>query len=411
MLDPSGAVAAVTHNLCNALAAAGCEVHLFTAPMWERIVGRCPTRTYRAHVAFYRWTQSRSYSAGNPVSRGFWRAARLLGHIGTMAKLLLLAGRFDVVHVQWLPVPAVDAIWLWLVGRRVPVVYTVHNLLPHEARQSRAAMALHRWIYRIPRILFVHTRHTARGLTRDFDLPAKQIVEIRHGSMQHLLELRGSESKVSARSGVPVVLFLGQIRHYKGLDTLLRAGGWLREQVRDFRIVVAGRPRVEMAPYHALVRELDLVERVEFRLGYLEEEELPRLIDRARVVVFPYRSVDQSGVAVAACTLGKAIVATRCGGLEEIVRDADNGILVPVDDDAALAYAIATILLDDDLRGRLEANSSRYARESLSWSRIADRTISAYMRATGTSQRGYDQPSNTDRTRSPSDNRSLRSYR
>lgn len=381
MLDPSAATAAVTHNVCNALGAVGCEVDFFTAPYWERSVGRCFTRNYRPRVVFYRHTQSRSYESGNGLSRGLWRAMRLVGHVATMAKVVVLARRFDIVHVQWLPVPPVDALFLWLISRRTPVAYTVHNLLPHDSRKSPSLKALYRMIYRIPKVLFVHTQHTARGLTSDFNVPANRVVQIRHGSMEHLLDLPRNGSDRGARTEASTILFLGQIQPYKGLDTLLRAAARLRSRVRDFRLLVAGRPRVDMAPYIELIRQLDLGDLVELRLGYIEENELPQLFERASVVVFPYRAVDQSGVAVAACTLGRAIVATACGGLEEIVREADNGILVPVEDAGALAHALATVLENDGVRERFEENSSKYARTALSCARIAEQIVAGYDRA------------------------------
>jgi hypothetical protein len=53
---------------------------------------------------------------------------------------------------------------------------------------------------------------------------------------------------------------------------------------------------------------------VDFRLGYLAEQAFADYVSRATVVALPYRRIEQSGVAIAACTFGKAIVATRCGG-------------------------------------------------------------------------------------------------
>lgn len=378
MIDPPASVCAVTHNLCNALADSGCEVHVCTGPYWMQSAGRCATRKYRLWIAFYRHTQLREIAARGRIARALWRVVRLASHVWTLGKLLWIARRFDVVHVQWLPVPALDLVWLWLVSRRAPVFYTVHNLLPHHTRTTWLTPLLWRLVYRIPRSLFVHARHTARGLVDRFGISPRKIVEIRHGNMQHLLELRPADAP--APSGPPIVLFLGQIRREKGLDVLLRAAAFLRRRTARFRVLVVGRPLVDMRPHFELVRRLGLSDVVEFRLGYIEEEDLAAWLDRATVVALPYRAVDQSGIAVAACTLGKALVATRCGGVEELVREADNGILVPVEDAERLAVAIGDLLLDERRRRRYETNSRKYARETLSWRPIAEATLAAYLR-------------------------------
>jgi len=381
MLDPPASVCAVTHNLCNALAEMGCEVHLFTGPYWTRSAGRCARREYRPRIEFYRHTQLREQAATSTISKLGWRAVRVLSHCWTLAKLWWIARQFDVIHVQWLPVPELDLVWLWLVSRRVPVFYTVHNQLPHHARLKWISRRIHRAIYRIPRALFVHSAYTARGLIDRFGIAAEKIVEIRHGNMQHLLELRPAAGRLEpAGARPPVVLFLGQIRRDKGLDVLLVAADRLRRRVAGVRVLVVGRPLVDMRPYFDLVRALDLARVVQFRLGYIEEDELPAWLHRATVLALPYNAVDQSGVAVAACTLGKALVATRCGGLEELVREADNGILVSIGDPEQLAEAIGEILLDEGKRRRYEANSLKYARETLSWQPIAETTLAAYLR-------------------------------
>lgn len=131
-------------------------------------------------------------------------------------------------------------------------------------------------------------------------------------------------------------------------------------------------------PYYELVRKLEITDSVQFRLGYVEENEIPSYFQSVSVVALPYKTIGQSGVAVAACTFGKAIVATRCGGLEELVEEAGNGILVPVGDSEGMASAIVKIIQDDGLRKKYEANSKRYAEQNLSWDLVAEKTASVY---------------------------------
>src|SRR5207244_7780699 len=80
-----------THNLCNALVDAGCEVNLFTGPHFGR-VSRCWREiTYAPRIAFYRRTQLRSYEAGR-LTRPVWRLLRLAGPPTSLAPLTAAVG-------------------------------------------------------------------------------------------------------------------------------------------------------------------------------------------------------------------------------------------------------------------------------------------------------------------------------
>ncbi len=381
MLDPSAAIAGLTHNLCNSLAERGSEVHLYTSPFWRRSTGRCNTKRYEPKIEFYQKTQMRAHAADSGLARLFWKLAQFLGHLWTLLRLIPATRRYDVVHLQWTPVPAVDVLWLWLVSRWATVAYTVHNLLPHDTDHERRHRIVYGLAYRSADILFVHTRGTARGLEEEFGVSPEKVVRIRHGSMTHLLDLDEQQPSVPIAHGdAPVILFLGQIHPYKGVDILLKAANHLRRHVWNFRVVVAGKPGMDMSPHEDLVRDLGLERLVEFRLGYIEENELPAYFRQATVMAFPYREVDQSGVAISACTFGKAIVASRIGGLAEIVEEADNGILVQPESPVALARGLQEVLEDEDRRRRFETNSLIYARTDLSWRRIAGDTAVAYRR-------------------------------
>ena len=117
---------------------------------------------------------------------------------------------------------------------------------------------------------------------------------------------------------------------------------------------------------------------IDFQIGNVPEAAIARSFAAATVVALPYRDIDQSGVAILAVSLGKAIVATRVGGFAELVDDAHCGLLVPVDDDAAFADALRRVICEPELRAACEANARRYAETALSWDPIAERTEQVY---------------------------------
>jgi len=382
MVDPSGATAGVTHNLCNALVQQGCEVHFFTGPHWNHTVARSGQVLYQPIIDYCRYSQIRAYEATRAIPRLYWHIVRFAEHLASMRRLVTLIPDFDVVHVQWLPLPRLDVYFLRQMSGGPCLAYTVHNLLPHGKRHSSRSRRLYQRIYRIPDVLFAHTAHTAEGLTDTFHVPPNLIRQVPHGSMAHLKEWSSdnslSASNASRDRTEPVVLFFGQIRAGKGLDLLLRAGQHLRKQVPRFRIRVVGKPRVDMDQYMKLSEELDLAGHVEWDLRFVPEKEIPSVFESSSVVALPYREIDQSGVALTACTLGKPLVATRCGGLPELIEEAENGIIVPPEDPIAFAQALASLLTNEDRRRQCEDNSRHYSDEILSWKGIATNTLATY---------------------------------
>lgn len=373
ILNPSCSAYGYTHQLCNAIGRQDAEVHCMTSPVWELMNDGQPI-SYKPILFFYRLGMK--WTGMGTRTPGLWKLVRLVEHFWGMLKFLIAARQYDVLHVQWLIFPALDLGWLWLAGLFRPVVYTVHDLYPHQDRFPWFTRFVFRILYHVPDRLIVHTDYTIRGLVRDFNVPANKIVKIRHGNYNYLFDI--AEKSPPEPPGRPVVLFFGNMRQHKGFDTLIRSMVYLRKILPDVKLLVAGASRWDMSPYFTLIQELGLSEVVEFKLEFVKDSDIPRYFNQASVVVLPYRSIDQSGVAVLACTMGKAIVATRVGGLEEIVQEANNGLLVPVDDPEKLSAALATILQNDSDRQEYELNSKAYAQEFLDWDTLASETLGVY---------------------------------
>lgn len=377
MLDPAGSSVQVTHNLCKHLAAAGCDVHVFTAPHWVRAVPDQGQSGYKSHIAFYRGTQLKSYDARNVVTKLFWRAVRFIQHAKTMFILCAAAKHFDVVHTQILPIPLVDAIFLHWISRRTPLVCTVHELVPHSSRFRRVTGAALNSIYRQASILFAYTKFTRERLIEELGIHPSKILIVPHGTLEHLLEVNPVSSSDTGNH-VPIILFIGNIRRDKGLDVLIDAVSRLRDKFSGFKLKIAGSPGYDMAPIRTRVASLHMENLTEFHLEYLDDEKFVSYMRDASVVALPYRRIEQSGVAIAACTLGKAIVATRCGGVGELVMEAGNGLLVPMDNASAFAEALEVVLFDDSKRRLFERRSREYANRVLSWQSITLKTLAAY---------------------------------
>ncbi|UCG86575.1 MAG: glycosyltransferase family 4 protein [Gemmatimonadota bacterium] len=173
------------------------------------------------------------------------------------------------------------------------------------------------------------------------------------------------------RTTVPTFLYVGRLKRYKGIDTVLRAVAQLRGEGGEVRLQIAGKgddlPRLER-----IARDLDLSAWVRF-LGFVDEEEKRRLLRRAWAVVFP--SVKEGwGIAnVEAAACGTPAIASDSPGLRESVIDGTTGLLVPHGDVGAMANALGQLCRQPDLVSRLGQAGRRFA-ETLSWDQAADQT-------------------------------------
>ena len=150
----------------------------------------------------------------------------------------------------------------------------------------------------------------------------------------------------------PRLVCLGRIVRDKGFDVALAAFAELAPRFPEARLVVAGdgpaRPELE-----AQAQALGVADAVEFP-GWVAPERVSELMNSATLVVMPSRWDEPFGlVAVEAALMARPVVASRVGGLMDVVEDQRTGLLVPPEDPDALAAALRWLLSDCELRARL----------------------------------------------------------
>lgn len=149
-------------------------------------------------------------------------------------------------------------------------------------------------------------------------------------------------------SSSPAVAFAGRLVREKGVDVLLRAFARVVAEIPTARLLLAG-DGPERKRLTKLTAELGLSATVSM-LGHLSREQLERARAGAWVQCVPSRWAEPFGmVAAEAMMRGTAVVASRCGGLTEIVQDGRTGILVPPGDAEALAEALLRLLGNREL--------------------------------------------------------------
>jgi len=179
----------------------------------------------------------------------------------------------------------------------------------------------------------------------------------------------------------PILLFVGRLRYYKGLDDLLRAMALLRDTRAHLTatLLICGSGPMEAA-WRALAQELGLTEQVHF-LGDVPEETLPALYHAADLYVLPANSrAEAFGVALLeAMAAGLPVISTEIGtGTSYVNIHGETGLIVPPRDPERLAQAIAILLNDPALRQRLGAQAQARVRAKFSQATMIERVLDLY---------------------------------
>lgn len=186
--------------------------------------------------------------------------------------------------------------------------------------------------------------------------------------------LRSTASNGSAANpldrlgGRDFILSVAKLEHRKGLDVLIRAFAELRRSDERIALAILGNPGDTAERLRALTDELALGNDV-FFFDAVPHDQVGAFFERAKVVCLPSRSETFGLVLLEAGAFRRAVVATRVGGIPEVIQDGDTGLLVESEDPAALAQALSRALADDELAHALGERLFRRVETEFTWKR------------------------------------------
>jgi glycosyltransferase involved in cell wall biosynthesis len=200
-------------------------------------------------------------------------------------------------------------------------------------------------------------------------LAADRVIAVSGAVKAHLAPRRLAVGKVSvvhnavdphpftpiSESDAQTVAFIGRLNGWKGADIYVEAVARIAPEFPLARFLIAGGPppgeEWRVAALRNRIGALGMEDRIEV-LGF--EDDVPSLIERVAVVAVPSVRPEPFGLVILETMLGgRAVVATAHGGALDLVEPGVTGLLVPPGDSEALAIAIAHILRDRDLGGRI----------------------------------------------------------
>jgi glycosyltransferase involved in cell wall biosynthesis len=390
---PGDTVGTFMEPIARGVAARGHEVHV-VAP-WHPAVAR-PAHDDGVHLHFYRYAPHRALNvfgyagalrqdvslrwsalAATPLALAAgWRCARAVAR----------RAKATIMHGHWVLPGGLTAL---LACRDLPLVVSLHGSDVYVAERHRllggAARAVFRraaWVTACSADL--RDRAVALGAS-----PALTEVVPYGVDAAQFHPIPAARTDVRARLGIgpeaPLVLAVGRLVRKKGFEYLIDAMALLAGSAPAAVLVIAGGGDLE-PELRARATRAGLGGRVHFP-GPVDHADVARLLAAADVVAVPsvrddYGNVDGlPNVVLEAMASGTPVVASRTGGIGDVVRDGETGRLVPERDVRALADALAAWLRSPAERTAVGLRARRAVQAQFLWTRVAERFEAAYDRA------------------------------
>ncbi|MBK6765483.1 MAG: glycosyltransferase family 4 protein [bacterium] len=250
-----------------------------------------------------------------------------------------------IIYKWWIPFmgPAFWGVSKLLGGSyRNRTAFACHNVLPHEKRAgdmlfTKMALGSGSFIMTFSKAEAETGRKLfpdrARESIRATPLPVYECYD----------EFTEGAQAARAKLGIDakkLLLFIGLIREYKGVDVLLRAMPAIIQRDPEIKLVIAGEFYEGQEKYESLIDDLKIRDHVIVRPKFVPSHEIGLYLAAADLNVLPYRHATQSGILVTAYAHGCPVLVTRVGGLAEVVDDGKSGFVVEGENPQAIADAV-----------------------------------------------------------------------
>jgi len=306
----------------------------------------------------------------------------------------VLLERWDIVHVHWPDTPLqrrstpsailytcvllARLFWARLLGAKI--VWTVHNLLSHGKTRPR----IEKWLWKsfIPLVdSCIHLSNAGRDMAlKSFPaLASKSNAVVPHGHYRDAYPNNGDRAEARALLGMPanapVITFVGQIKAYKNVSTLIRC--FIEAAHPSALLLIAGRPgdsTIEADLRTAARRQ----PRVITHFGLIPDDRMQLYLNACDLAVFPYRDILNSGSAILALSFNRPALVPARGAMAELQQLSGPGWIYTYEGD--LTGPILSTALDQSLAASRPPVCDLSA---LSWQSVAAGTHAAYCTATG----------------------------
>ena len=281
----------------------------------------------------------------------------------------------DIIHAQWIPSGLVGLALKALTGK--PLVLWVHQMVYGNCIQK----CLTSLVLRNCDFVMFNSSYTlgkAKGIAkmRAFGIVSPSVDETKF----RVMERQGLREKIGVKKNQKMVFAIGRFVEKKGFEYLIEA--MLLVKQKDVVCVIAGHGPLEKE-LKQMVKEKGLEGRIIFT-GEVQNNDVPLWMNEADVVAIP-SIVDSKGetetlgiVALEATACGRPVVASRVGGLVDIMKDGFNGFLVEQKNPEEIAGRLGILLEDDALRKKMSKNARACTEKNFSWGSAVEKGFEIY---------------------------------
>jgi D-inositol-3-phosphate glycosyltransferase len=274
-----------------------------------------------------------------------------------------------------------------LLGKKL--IFTAHNvnIRKRDCTDTRLNRFSLRVQYQFVDHIFVHTERMKRELLSDFGIQERKVSVIPFGINNTIPNTAMTTLDAKGMLGISTsdktMLCYGQIAPYKGLEYLISAFTQLLKRDRNYRLIIAGKPKWNEIYWSQIVQmmiERDVRDRVIERIEHVPDEETELYFKAADALILPYVRIFQSGVLFLSYSFGLPVIAADVGSLKEEIIEGKTGLAFKPQDSSDLVRVIGQYF-ESELFGNLQDRRTeikKYANERYSWDKVAAITTAVY---------------------------------
>jgi glycosyltransferase involved in cell wall biosynthesis len=331
--------------------------------LWRRLIGRDNSSL-------------EAYKQGNVSDTPPFPFRRIVGSVGkTITEILccvdlalqLRARGVALVSVHWSK-SKIGLIAAWLSG--IPAIYTEHSTV--HTYYSPLEISILKGIVPLAKRVIAVSEDTRHSVMEHLDVPSNRINVIGHAVHFDIPAQVDTSTKTDTP---PTVAVLGSLAERKGHIYFLKAAHLLLQEYPNAEFLIAGD-----GPLRAALEDKAMKLGLDGHIGFIgayDNDDVPEILKKVSVVAIPSIKEALGIVALEAMACGKPVVASAVGGLPEIVRDKETGLLVSPRDARALADAISSLFSSPSLCRRLGSAGREFACRQTP-EKIAAQTMAVY---------------------------------
>lgn len=271
----------------------------------------------------------------------------------------------DIFHACW-PLSGLRNILFHLPCKKV---LTVHDPISHSNQQNAKSEKVRKKSFKLFDKLVLLSKPLLNEFLSHYNISKEKVLVNKMGEFDYLRKIKQIPSNVTFK----YILFFGYISPYKGLEYLCEAMEEVHRQHPDVKLVIAGGGKIyfDWEPFKGK-------DYIILRNHFVDLPELAGLLHDCEFSVCPYKDATQSGVVQTAFSMGVPMIVTNIGALPEVVKDGQNGLVVPPCDSKALAEAIIRLLANPQKISSMRDNIKDVWQKEMNWEPIANEYIHCY---------------------------------